>query len=437
MTDAKIETGRLRAQAIDMRALWLKISANISALTAAQIFYRVVSLALSILLARYLGVREQGLYALVLNFIAMFSAFTDLGISNLVIRDMNQEHDKPAALISSYLWLLAVANLLLFAAAVVTAILFAYESRVTSAIVLAGAGMLVGGISSAFYAALIGRERMKRVAALEVILTLVIVAGMAAVMLTGGGIVELAGVSAAAGIARLLLFGYPALRLFPDIRFRPETARALSMLKRGVPFTLHVGTYVILTRVDVVLLEWLSDGFTLGIYTAAARLTYPMTVLSMMTATAVFPVLSRMVREDRGAAFSMVRSAMRWLSATGAIVAATVAVFAPQIVTLLFGGEYAPAGSVLRILIWYIPILYFYQVVSDLLVAADKVWGIVAVSVACLALNLALNSILIPSYGAHGAAATTIACEAIRCTGLIAYAHAALGFVPAGRTGGS
>ncbi|MBL0174501.1 MAG: flippase [Ignavibacteria bacterium] len=413
---------------IELGALTRRIINNISALTFAQIFYRVVSLGMSILLMRHLGVVEQGLYGLVLNLVAVFGAFTDLGIANLVIRDMNQERERTAELVGSYLSLLALANIVLVAAAVSAAVLLGYETRVVFAVGLAAVGMLFGGMSSSFYAVLIGRERMKRVALIEIALTIIIALGMAAVMLAGQGLVALAGVAALAGISRLLLFGVPALAIAPGVRLRPDFPRIASMLRRGLPFTLHVGVYVIFTKIDVLLLEKMSDPATLGYYTVAARLMYPMTILSMMTATAVFPILSRHVRENPGLAFRLVRVCMRWLGAAGLLIALAVTFFAEPVIGVLLGPEYLPVAPLLRVLIWYIPIFSFYQVVSDLLVAADRVWGIVWISIACLALSIAMNVVLIPRYGAQGAAATTVFCESLRCVALITFARVSIKF---------
>jgi O-antigen/teichoic acid export membrane protein len=412
----------------DLAAITRRILNNVSALTFAQIIYRVVSLGMSIALARYLGVAEQGRYGLVLNFVAVFGAFTDLGIANLVIRDMNQQRDRAAELVGSYLSLLAVANTLLVVAAIGTGILLGYETRIIIAVAFASAGMLFGGMSSAFYATLIGRERMKRVAVLEIALTFIIAAGMALVMITGQGLIALSAVATVSGASRLLLFGIPALTMVRGVRLRPDLPRILAMLKRGLPFTLHVGIYVVFTKLDVLLLDRMADTVTLGMYTAASRLTYPLTILSMMTATAVFPVLSRHVRENPALAFRLVRVCSRWLGALGLGIAVTVTLLAEPIVGTLFGHEYLPAAASLRILIWYIPIFSFYQVVSDLLVAADKVWGIVWISLACLVLSVALNLILIPIYSALGAAYTTIICELLRCAALMIFARVAMKF---------
>lgn len=405
-----------------------RILGNMSALMVAQILYRAVSLVLSVVLTRYLGVTEQGLYGLSLNVIAMFSAFADLGISTLVIRDMNQDRGTASGLVSTYFGTLLVANLLLSAAAILAAFIIGYETRVIATIALLAIGMLFTGTASAFHAALIGKERMKRVASLEAVVTVVIAAGMLSVIALGGGIISLGIVSAVSGLTRFMIFGRNALRLFPELRFVFDAARTRKMLTRGLPFTLNVGLYVILTKIDVLLLESRVSPESLGLYSAATRLTFPLTMLSMMTATAVFPVLSRTIRESSDTAFAIVRRAMRWLGLIGLGIAIVITLTSPSIVLLAYGPAFAPVSDLLRILIWYIPIFYFYQVVGDLLVAADKVWAVVRVSAAILVVNIVANLLLIPVYGATGSAMTLVGCEFLRCAGLLVTARRTLSF---------
>ena len=401
---------------------------HVSALTLAQVFYRIVSLGVSLVLARYLGIIEQGAYMLVMNFVAVFGSFSDLGIANLVIRDMNQQDQNPSDLVGSYLSLLTVVNLALLLISIAWAMLIGYEFRLVAGIMLAGLGSLFVGTTAAYYSVLAGRERMKRVALIQVLNTLVIAAGMGLVMLAGGTLIPLTAVAAVSGGISLMLHRMSALKLLPDVRLTFNTKRAFTLLLRGLPFTLHVGLYVILTRVDVLFVKRLSDPYTLGVYTAATRLTYPMTLLSMMTAVAIFPIVSRYVFEHVSMAHEIVRKAMIRLGLTGLGIALVVMFGADHLVRLLFGAPFRDAAPVLAIAIWYIPIFYLYQVVSDLLVASNKVWGIVWITLACLVLNIVLNIILIPRFGAHGAAWTTVACEAVRCMSILLFARWTIGF---------
>ncbi len=428
MTGGQVHHGGAAASGdVSVAVITRRVFQNVSALTLGQLFYRLVMLGVSILLARHLGVVEQGAYALVMNFIAIFAAFSDLGIANLVIRDMNQRSVAPAVLLGQYLTILLFVNGLLLAGAIGTALALGYAPRTVEAIGLAGLGMLFTGLSATFYAGLAGMERMKRIALSETVLTLVLAGGMVVVMLTGGRLIALTVVAAVGGITKLALLAWPATRLIPGVRFNFSLTRIGAMLWRGLPFTLHAGLWVVLTKIDVVLLDTLSDDHTLGYYTAATRLTWPLILVSMMTATAIFPIVSRTITTNPALARALVRRAMRWLLLLGLCIAAPISLLSGWIVGVVFGQEFLPAADLLRIVIWYIPIFYSYQVVSDLLVAADRVWGVVLISAVCLVVNITSNMITIPLHGAFGSAWTAIGCELLRCVLFIAYAWIAVG----------
>lgn len=403
---------------------------NVSALTIAQMLYRGVSLVLAIALARYLGVSDQGTYGLIMNYVAVFGAITDLGIANLVIRDMNQRAENAVELVNSYLTLLVSVNTVLYVGSIIIAFASGYSDDVVIGIAWAGLGTLFGGVSAGYYAVLAGKERMKRIAVIQVLITLTIASGFVLVMLLGGRVVPMTIVATAAGVITLVLHAIPARRLVEGIRIRVQFERAYTLLKRGIPFALHVGSYIVLTKIDVVILDALKDTASVGVYTAAARLTYPLTLLSMVTAVAIFPVVSRTVNEERQIAFTLVSKSMRWLFVIGCAIAGIVVTFNESIVLLLYGDAFRASAPLLAILIWYIPVFYSYQVVADLLVAANKVWGIVWITLACLAVNVILNVVLIPQHGAYGAAWTSILTELLRCIALLSFSRVALGFTP-------
>jgi O-antigen/teichoic acid export membrane protein len=422
------DTSRVGSDAARSSAPTVRLLGNISTLTLAQIFYRLVSLVLSVALVRYLGLIEQGAYGLVMNYAAVFGSFADLGIANLVIRDMNQDESDPSELVSSYLSLLVIVNAGLLCASVGWAVVIGYEPRLIIGVALAGLGSMFVGITAAYYSVLAGRVRMKRVALIQVFNTLAIAAGMTLVMLSGGTLIPLTAVAAVTGAISMLLHRRPAKTMLPGIRLSLHPGRAYALLVRGLPFSLHVGLYVILTRVDVLLVKALSTEHALGLYTAVTRLTYPMTVLSMMTAVAIFPVVSRYVSENVAVAHRIVRRAMTRLALIGLAAAALIAFQADLVVRLLCGPQFLDAGPVLAVAVWYVPLFYSYQVVSDLLVASNKVWGIVWITLACLLVGIAINLVVIPRYGALGAAWTTVICEALRGAALIRYAVRVLDF---------
>jgi O-antigen/teichoic acid export membrane protein len=83
-------------------------------------------------------------------------------------------------------------------------------------------------------------------------------------------------------------------------------------------------------------------------------------------------------------------------------------------IAFLFGREYEPAGPVLQLLIWAIPLAQLREPPTAALVAAQREDRLLHQNAAGTVANLALNLALIPRFGMFGAAVATVLTEALR-----------------------
>jgi O-antigen/teichoic acid export membrane protein len=81
---------------------------------------------------------------------------------------------------------------------------------------------------------------------------------------------------------------------------------------------------------------------------------------------------------------------------------------------LLFGSEYAAAGSAFLVLAWCIPACLLRDVALAPLMARGRESAVFRVTLAAAVLSLGLNLALIPRYGALGAAWATLGTEVAR-----------------------
>lgn len=93
------------------------------------------------------------------------------------------------------------------------------------------------------------------------------------------------------------------------------------------------------------------------------------------------------------------------------IQAAGFAVFARLIVWILFGPEYLSAVPVLRILVWYIAFSYMGAVRNIWILAEGNQRYLWKINLAGAAANILLNALLIPRWGACGAAFASLATQ--------------------------
>ena len=96
------------------------IAKNTSYLTLALIIQKVISFSYFTLLARYLGPADLGKYYFAISFTTIFAIFIDLGLANVIIREVAKEGAKAGKLLANVLGLkLPLALVSLLAAAVI------------------------------------------------------------------------------------------------------------------------------------------------------------------------------------------------------------------------------------------------------------------------------------------------------------------------------
>ena len=154
------------------------------------------------------------------------------------------------------------------------------------------------------------------------------------------------------------------------------------------------------------------DGET-GLYNAAYRVYEGLANVGQVLQTVLIPRLSRDYVANRAAHGRLAR---RGLLAGGLLAPATAAagfLLGERAVILLFGPTYASAGQVLQLLsIGFVVVLPLCALHAVALSVGAGGWLLRTAVVGCVA-NVALNLVLIPRFGMHGAAAATVAGEAL------------------------
>jgi PST family polysaccharide transporter len=174
---------------------------------------------------------------------------------------------------------------------------------------------------------------------------------------------------------------------------------------------------VIYLRIDIVLLERLRGVEEAGTYAVAARLSEVWYMVPVALMGAVFPVLwSR--RSDPDAYARSLQGSLDALFAMAFVIAVIVQFVGGPLVEILFGERFAASTPVLQIHIWAGVFIFMRALLSRWLLAEDLLRFSLVTHVAGAVMNVALNLLLIPRYGATGAALATVASYA--CAGWLA-----------------
>jgi polysaccharide transporter, PST family len=381
---------------------------------------RVGALAVvTIALSRHFGPQRFGALAFGFAFVRIFAVIAAFGLDRVLVRHfVETDGDSRATLRSAFGLKLGIA-LLSYLALVAIVFLADPRDRLTLSIVLlAGAGLIFQAFDvfdfffqsqNRFRLTFFGRT-------LPIVLSTGIKIGA---ILAGAPLLVFAALETVetALIALALLLVYRHCRPAPVARdcARPLAARLL--LREGLPLLLGSLAAMIYMRSDILMLGKMTGFRAAGIYSAASQITEACALFPMAFVPALFPILLRW--RKLGAEFYEQQFEKLFLSAAlaGVGIALGLTITAPLVVRLLYGPEYSSAASILVIHAWSAIFLYVAIMQTGYDITERLTWLTAVRTAAGATVNIVLNFVLIPRYGASGSAVATL--FSLSCSGFL------------------
>jgi O-antigen/teichoic acid export membrane protein len=186
------------------------------------------------------------------------------------------------------------------------------------------------------------------------------------------------------------------------------------------------------TRTDILMLGWMMDEKSVGMYSAAFKLTGSLTIIPLAITTSLLPLLSNAFGSgDAEKVRQMYRAAFSVAVVAGLPVAVGGYLLAEGVIGLVYGAGYEPAVNALQILApaMFFSFILYVMTTSAVAVGRTVLFTVYAGMLALL--NIALNAALIPSYGIVGASWATLIAEGFLMVAGLAVLRPSVGF-PAG-----
>jgi O-antigen/teichoic acid export membrane protein len=387
---------------------------QVSILSVGRVVAAGISAIWFVIAARHMSVDAFGSLALLLS-IGLSTAFlTDLGLSG-VLADLVSHRPTTARaaarrVIRRRLPLAALASLVTLVAYTAAG----GEGGWSVAIIFAPS-LVATAVYGTFTAAFRSLGAVRFEAWNEVLSRIVVLVFGTLVVTRSLGIAAVVSVYVLADVASALVLGVLFLRKTEHARDPADEERISLRAARTLGVTGIVNT--IYFRIDLWLVALFKNEATVGRYAVAYRLFEGV----LLPATAV-AALS--IPQTGGMTGNALRRELRHLVWKSLLVTAPLAlvcvIFAPEIITLLFGAKYLQAVPSLRLLsVGALCTAVTAVVLPPLAIRSSKT---AVVMLTALAANVTANLLAIPRFGANGAAAATLLCEVC----LMAWALAAI-----------
>jgi polysaccharide transporter, PST family len=278
-----------------------------------------------------------------------------------------------------------------------------------------GAAMLQGFSPVWFFQ---GIERLRAPAALDVFAKLLATVGIFVVVRAPEhGWMVLALRAGAEMISTGVLTAW-LYRAVPRLRFSLSLAR--EMLRDGWSLFVFVGAASVYTSANAFLLGLLAPAREVSFFGAGERIVRAASLLLGPLSQALYPRVSNLVAHDRERASVLIRRSLLPFVGLGVAMGVALIVLAPLITRVVFGPEYAPVASVIRVLA-IVPMLLGVGTVLGLQWALpmgmDRIYTRFVLFAGVL--NVVLAVTLVPHYGAVGMAVASVLAEASVEVGLV------------------
>lgn len=215
-------------------------------------------------------------------------------------------------------------------------------------------------------------------------------------------------------ISGILLFKNKFIRAFS---FNYNWVIIRKMLSLGLVYALALLVINLNYRIDIILLDNLSSAFETGIYSKGVSVTEYLWQIPMLLSTVVF-ARSAVSKDDR--AFSLkVAQLLRLSFLAIGLVAFALFLLSKFVIILMYGESFKGSIMVLNMLLPGVLLLTIFKVINMDLSGKGKPWVSLKAMIPALMINVVLNIVFIPKYGAVGAALAST----------ISYSFAALLFI--------
>jgi O-antigen/teichoic acid export membrane protein len=404
------------------------IAKNTSYFTAALIIQKVISFTYFTILARNLIPDDLGKYYFAISFTTIFAIFIDLGLANVLTREVAKAGKgsdiTPQKLLSLAMAVKLPLALLSTLAVVILINVLGYPSLTRLLVYISSLSMVLDSFALAFFSVIRGFHNLKYESIASVIFQLIaLVVGVIALKLDLG----LPVVISAFALGSLFSFTFSLLLLKIKWRMtlKPLYDRAAIkwLAALTLPFALYAVFQRLYTYLDTVFLSLLSDDRQVGLYQIAFKIILAFQFLPMAFSASLYPAFASYWQQKKnppradaigsplpqeGTQLEITfERAMKYLMIISIPISAGIIILSDQII-LLFRPEYDAAVPALRLAMVSLVFLFLNFPPGALLNACDRQKINTRNMGITLAVSVILNIILIPQFQAVGASLTLV-----------------------------
>jgi PST family polysaccharide transporter len=362
-------------------------------------------------MARYLGPENMGYLSFATAITAVLSTVVGLGLQNIMVKNLveNEKNEKNKnEIIGTSLLLVTISSFFIYTlnvSAVFMLNIYPSESKVLLLIISSTVLFKQSEILQYIYESKI---ESKNVALLQIfayifISLLRIISILLELSLKWFALIIVAEVIIVC--IGMILQTIRGKLISPQIRV--STACAKKLIKHSFPLLIASLSSIIYMKIDQIMLGLMVSSEELGLFSVATRLSELMYILPMALMASFYPLMVSVKNNEDEYRF-LTLSLFKVLILISILICITLSVFSNSIISIVYGGEYTASEEIFNLHIWTLVFVTIGVISHSWYINQNSYKIIVIMTLVGAALNILLNSILIPKYNGYGAALASL-----------------------------
>lgn len=383
-------------------------SKNLGWMFFAKIGSMLITFLATAYIARNLGPTNYGELSYAISFVSLFSFMASMGIDGILHRELIKYPERRNELLGSAIGIRIIASVITVIITILTAFLVSPKDVSILLIVIVSLGSIAGSFQLLGYEFQAeSKSKYPSILSLGIVLILNILKII--IIFFDQGVIYLALVILLEPI--LYSVGYIYLKNkfyndFQEIKFKSETAWLI--LKDSFPLIFASAFYLIYARIDQVMLKNMVNAEAVGLYDSAVRLSEISYFIPQILIVSLLPTIINAKKTSDGLYYKRIKKLFLVILLISTLISLATTMLSEKLVVIIFGAGFLGAVPILGIYVWSNIGASLNMAIQQILVVENSIKFISISAFFGMITNVALNMILIPEYGASGAAFATL-----------------------------
>lgn len=385
----------------------ISIAKNTSYIIIGNIIFRILSLFITIYLARYLDVEGFGKLNFILTYISTFAILSSLGTERILIREISRDMLSAPRLLGNTFIIRVGLSIFAIIMSIVIINLFHYPQETIDYIYLASFILIFSSFSEFYSSIFQSKLKMEYETYSKIISKIIYIILIFLIIVYQGTLKQIIIITAFSEFIKLFLIYIFSLKII-SIEFDIDLSICKYLIKESIPIAISTFLGMIYFSITILMLSYISGDISVGYYSAALKLSDPFIIIAQALSMSLFPIMSRSFIDAKAVFEKTFYTGFKLVFLTSIPITVGIFLLADKFILLIFKIEYFNSILTLQILIWSMMLISFSSITLTSLISMNKQKINVIISLVCLIVNIILNYVLIPKLDFNGAAISSL-----------------------------